>query len=286
MINLKTLLSSFNEKGTLLKWLVKVEDALQKGAMKDFTAVDGPMPNTIVFRAVFADDTFIESDPVTVPQGAQGPEGATGPRGEQGVGVKDVEVTPGSSSDEGITYNVTVHLTDGQAISAGDFLSPIGKTGEKGDTGTPGAVVPFKYIKFEHISNDAGLTTWTLNIPAAYNTLHVKGTIYIDNAGPYSPLTVVKNVLIDLDKEPPTTTSNYNIFSGQVKNKINPQKDEESQEVIGSTFFQTPAMVDITVKKSDFDFTGGDKKLRILGRGADDVYYSGALIIYASIEEE
>ena len=45
--------------------------------------------------------------------------------GQTGVGITDVEISPATSSDDGITYELTVSLTNGQQVSAGDFLVPI-----------------------------------------------------------------------------------------------------------------------------------------------------------------
>lgn len=65
---------------------------------------------------------------------------ATGDTGATGVGITDVQVTPSTDADpQGILYNMEVTLSDGQTITAGDFLSPKGETGAQGAVGPTGA---------------------------------------------------------------------------------------------------------------------------------------------------
>ena len=79
------------------------------------------------------------------PAGADGKNGEPGPagaQGPQGVGISDIKVEPASSSDEGMTYNVNVELTDGSSILAGDFLAYKGPKGEVGIAGPQGPAGP------------------------------------------------------------------------------------------------------------------------------------------------
>lgn len=57
---------------------------------------------------------------------------ATGPQGIQGVGIKDVEITPKASNSTGNMYDMTVTLTDETSIFAGDFEAPQGAQGAQG----------------------------------------------------------------------------------------------------------------------------------------------------------
>ena len=98
MININTIISSFDEEGTLLKWLKKVEDALKNASLKTVETVTID-DTSFKLKFVFADDTFLLSPTITSPQGAkgdtgpQGPQGPIGPTGPQGPAGKDATIT-------------------------------------------------------------------------------------------------------------------------------------------------------------------------------------------------
>ena len=66
MINDNTILSSFDDKPTLLEWLKKVEDAL-KSDTATAVSVENPTANTYVFKITFADGTNLSSGNVVFP---------------------------------------------------------------------------------------------------------------------------------------------------------------------------------------------------------------------------
>lgn len=66
MINDNTILSSFDDRPTLLEWLKKVEDAL-KTDTATAVSVENPSPNTYVFKITFADGTTLSSGNVVFP---------------------------------------------------------------------------------------------------------------------------------------------------------------------------------------------------------------------------
>lgn len=68
MININTIISSFDEKGTLLKWLKKVEDALKNATLKSVETVTID-DTSFKLKFVFADDTFLLSPAITCPKG-------------------------------------------------------------------------------------------------------------------------------------------------------------------------------------------------------------------------
>lgn len=70
MINDNTILSSFDDKPTLLEWLKKVEDALKTDTAKTIS-VENPEPNTYVFKITFADGNSISSGNVVFPNAVQ-----------------------------------------------------------------------------------------------------------------------------------------------------------------------------------------------------------------------
>ena len=66
MIKDNTILSSFDERPTLLEWLKKVEDAL-KTDTATAVSVDNPSANTYVFKITFADGETLSSGNVVFP---------------------------------------------------------------------------------------------------------------------------------------------------------------------------------------------------------------------------
>lgn len=74
MININTIISSFDEEGTLLKWLKKVEDALKNASLKTVETIT-INDTSFKLKFVFADNTFLLSPAITCQQGPQGPAG-------------------------------------------------------------------------------------------------------------------------------------------------------------------------------------------------------------------
>lgn len=68
MINYDTILSSFDDKLTLMQWLKKVEAALKDASAVSFK-VNKKGDATLTFSIVFDDGSEIESDPLTLEQG-------------------------------------------------------------------------------------------------------------------------------------------------------------------------------------------------------------------------
>ena len=82
MINWKSILSSFNDKPTLLEWLKLVEKALKESVLNDVTINQNG--GDIAFTFNFEDGTSITTPKVTLPKGDKGDKGD---KGEQGKSV-------------------------------------------------------------------------------------------------------------------------------------------------------------------------------------------------------
>ena len=158
MINLKTVLSSFEDKGPLMKWLKAVESALDNASLSTVQLIT--LSDTQVrLSFVFADGSTVLSPTITLPQGPQGiqglqgPQGPQGPQGERGAtgaqGPKgddgtSVRILP--SADDCIQYGdgyidndghlqVLVSLSPKTFEDAGQIRGPQGETGATGATG-------------------------------------------------------------------------------------------------------------------------------------------------------
>lgn len=71
MINDNTIISSFNDRPTLLEWLKKVEEALKTDTATG-VSVENPSVNSYIFKITFADGKTIASEPVKFPDSVNG----------------------------------------------------------------------------------------------------------------------------------------------------------------------------------------------------------------------
>ena len=71
MINDNTILSSFNDRPTLLEWLKKVEEALKTDTATG-VSVENPSVNSYIFKITFADGNTIASDTIKFPDSVNG----------------------------------------------------------------------------------------------------------------------------------------------------------------------------------------------------------------------
>ena len=71
MINDNTILSSFNDRPTLLEWLKKVEDALKSDTAKSIS-VDNPETNVYIIKITFADGRVMYTEPIRLPDSVKG----------------------------------------------------------------------------------------------------------------------------------------------------------------------------------------------------------------------
>ena len=82
MINWKSILSSFNDKPTLLEWLKLLEKALKESVLTSVLTDTKDGKTSFIFK--FEDGTEIKTDYIQT-QGDTGPKGETGPQGPQGL---------------------------------------------------------------------------------------------------------------------------------------------------------------------------------------------------------
>lgn len=193
-INLKTLLSTFNEKGTLLKWLQQLEKALTQSVLESVT-VTTSTAGSAVFSFNFADDTAIETPPVPLPRGEAGEDGtsirtitegtphiqddftitpftitltdgttipfevsaangAAAAAGKDGVGIKEITSGEPYESNEDTVTPITITKTEGEPIE----LSISAKNGTNGINGTDGnGIVTVHALR--HYTQDAETIT-------------------------------------------------------------------------------------------------------------------------------
>lgn len=131
MINYETILSTFDDKLTLMQWLQKVEQALE-GAGLERVEIHQQSPTTAYFKFVFADGTSVTTPSITLPRGPKGDTGAEGATGATGNGIASITKT-GTS---GLVDTYTILYTNG---STQTFTVTNGAQGEAGQDGQDGA---------------------------------------------------------------------------------------------------------------------------------------------------
>ena len=172
MINLDTLLSSFNDKETLMSWLIKVEKALQNSTLTSVEAVASG-DDAVQFKFNFADGTSVTSDDIPLEAGPQGPQGPTGPQGPKGdTGPQGPQGPKGDKGDTG---------PQGEKGDKGATGSQ-GPQGVKGDTGPQGPQGPTgpQGPKGESV----------INVTSALNTFEGSTYISVDESASGGKITI------------------------------------------------------------------------------------------------
>ena len=122
MINYQTILSNYNKRGTLLKWLRTLQTALEEGALETVTTTT--TDDSVVFHFGFADGTSVDSPPIQLEAGPPG-TAAT-------IEIGTVSTLPAGS-------DATVVNTGTTTDDVLDFGIPQGIAGQDGQDGQDGA---------------------------------------------------------------------------------------------------------------------------------------------------
>lgn len=180
MFNIKTLLSTFDRKGTLMKWLKELTEMLQKSALTG-VSVEQTSQTKAVLKFNFEDGSVITSDALDLPRGLpglQGPQGPQGLRGEQGPrGQQGAQGPQGPQGMQG----------------------PAGPQGPKGDAGSAdfADVTGFDIITpaagTVEVSADGITYTGQVNLTSAGTTYNIPAEVTI-------PLTGGNGISLDADE--------------------------------------------------------------------------------------
>ena len=180
MFNIKTLLSTFDKKGTLMKWLKELTEMLQKSALTG-VSVEQTSQTKAVLKFNFEDGSVITSDALDLPRGLPGltgPQGPQGLRGEQGPRGQQGEQGP--QGPQGMQGPAGPQGPKGDAGSA-DFADV---TGFDIITPTAGSVT---------VSTDGITYTGQVNLTNAGTTYNIPAEVTI-------PLTGGNGISLDADE--------------------------------------------------------------------------------------
>ena len=111
MINWKSILSTFDDKPTLLQWLKLVEKALQESVLETVT-VNDTGNNTISFTFTFADGTSLTT-PTTHIDTVKGEKGDKGDKGDTGVSITGVDEVSDEIVGGQTLTTLRIHFSNG-----------------------------------------------------------------------------------------------------------------------------------------------------------------------------
>lgn len=112
MISWESILSVFDTKGTLLKWLQELEKTLNNGVLQS-VSVNPVSTGVITLSFNFADGTTITTPQIDLPQGLPGPQGvpgADGADGKDGTNGRDALVQNRALSSANISSPMAIPL--------------------------------------------------------------------------------------------------------------------------------------------------------------------------------
>ena len=228
MILKETILSAFTERGTLLKWLKKVEAALNADVLTDIS-VEQIDETHVKLKFTFENGAFVESPVLTLARGKDGDAAtirvgrvltgeATTPAsvvnvGTESAAVFDFVIPRGRDglNGEGIAATVEVGTvttgaagTDASVTNVGNeqravlnFVIPRGDTGEKGSAG----------VGFDN-ADGISINDGEINITAGDNGVNIEASFEVAvgdeileiPATMYLPLKGSESIVIDVDE--------------------------------------------------------------------------------------
>ena len=195
MILKETILSAFTERGTILKWLKKVEAALNNAVLTDIS-VEQVSATQVKLKFTFENGDFVESPVLTLPRGEKGEpgkDGAPGKDGLDGEGIAaTIEVGTVTTGAAGTNASVTNVGTEQRAIL--NFVIP------RGDTGASG-------VGFDD-ADEISINDGDINITAGENGVNIEASFEVAvgeeiieiPSTMYLPLKGSESVVIDVDE--------------------------------------------------------------------------------------
>lgn len=124
MFNIDTILSSFDCKGTLLKWLKKIAALLENESLTD-VQIKAVADDKAQMILTFEDGSIQASNVFDLPQGPTGATGAQGPKGDTGDGFNNLASMVIATANELVSADDGFHVTIATQFKAtnGDLIA-------------------------------------------------------------------------------------------------------------------------------------------------------------------
>ena len=192
MILKETILSAFTERGTLLKWLKKVEAALNNAVLTDIS-VEQVSATQVKLKFTFENGDFVESPVLTLPRGEKGEKGEDGKDGLDGQGIAaTIEVGTVTTGAAGTNASVTNVGTEQRAVL--NFVIPRGEQGSAGVGFDDADTISINDGSINITAGDNGV-----NIEASFEVAVGDEILEIPSAM-YLPLKGSESIVIDVDE--------------------------------------------------------------------------------------
>lgn len=210
MISWQSIMSVFNTKGTLLKWLKTLDQSLKDGVLES-VSVNSVSEGIITLSFNFADGSVITTPQIDIPQGAQGPQGpqgVPGPQGPQGPqgepGGTEVVANPTATGTQDLTslqvggtvYNIpqgSGGITNAEVIEYAEELPTASETSPNFVQTPDGTLYRKKAVKGGSL-----LGAWIFKdtlVLSGRNTFNISFT---SNSGSYTEMSYITGVANDL----------------------------------------------------------------------------------------
>ena len=255
MINWKSILSSYDDKPTLLQWLKMVKKALDESVLET-VSVEQPTDTTAVLSFNFADGTSIKAPAITLPRGVQGVKGDKGTE-IVSMTVYHTEVV-GGKTNTAINVQYSDHPSDTFTVSAQN-----GKDGAKGADGANGVSITGIDTVSDEVVGDETLTTLRAHYSNGTNDeVVVTAKNGKDGAKSYKHAIVLAVYeqtgkefhinLITTSPVPITLDNVYTLFSKFVSGYIVEQRDLTSFPIKDASYNTTTNQLEIAYIGANF----------------------------------
>ena len=222
MISWQSIMSVFNTKGTLLKWLKTLDQSLKDGVLQS-VSVNPVSTGVITLTFNFADGSTVTTPQITLPAGEQGPQGVPGTDGTDG--------TDGTNGRDALVQN--------RALSSANISSPmaipIEALNRTAVVGEP--IVMFATDTTENKTYMLIGTVTNVGSPGVNPYVFVTYSNKIDITGPQgAPGTSPTVNIIEYADELPTATADSPDFVQTPDGTLYRKKAVEGAGLVGTTY--------------------------------------------------
>ena len=253
MISWQSIMSVFNTKGTLLKWLKTLDETLKDGVLQS-VSVNPVSTGVITLTFNFADGSTITTPQITLPAGEQGPQGPQGVPGADGA-----DGTDGTDGRDALVQN--------RALSSANITSPmavpIEALNRTAVVGEP--IVMFATDTTENKTYMLIGTVTNVGSPGGNPYVFVTYSNKIDITGPQGPKgdtgeapagTVTQSTVIERSEELPTATADSPDFVQTPDGTLYRKKAVEGGSLLGTWVWNS--FINPATNTFNFSFTSND----------------------------
>lgn len=275
MISWQSIMSVFNTKGTLLKWLKTLDQSLKDGVLQS-VSVNPVSTGVITLTFNFADGSTITTPQIKLPKGERGPQGVPGADGADGA--------DGTNGRDALVQN--------RALSSANISSPmavpIDALNRTAVVGEP--IVMFATDTTEEKTYMLIGTVTNVGSPDVNPYVFVTYSNKVDITGPKGDAgeapagTVTQSTVIERPEELPTATADSPDFVQTPDGTLYRKKAVEGGSLLGTWVFNSNVSPIADYYTISF-ITNNYACINLGWRGGDEggliyTFYSGVSVVY------